>query len=167
MDSGSVPYSGRHLNPLFPLAADPSDKKDFRPLQAVQNFVADVRSKFDKPKPKSDVAVAVSAVAAATRANPPQSQNPSPAQSQSQAKGLIESLSKKGFLFAKTRPADESDRPSNPAAIITKEELGRGTWTFLHTLAVQYPKTPTKQQQKDVKTLVRHSVSPCYIAALL
>lgn len=167
MDSGPASHSGRRLNPLFPLAADPSEKKEFRPLQAVQNLVADVRSKFDKTKPKSDIAVAVSAVAAATRANPPQSQDPSPAQSQSQAKGLIESLSKKGFVLAKIRPADESDKPSNPAAIITKEELGRGTWTFLHTLAVQYPKIPTKQQQKDVKTLVRHSLSSCYLAALL
>ncbi|CAA2967255.1 FAD-linked sulfhydryl oxidase ERV1 [Olea europaea subsp. europaea] len=36
---------------------------------------------------------------------------------------------------------------------VTKEELGRATWTFLHTLAAQYPDKPTRQQKKDVKEL--------------
>ncbi|KAH6794944.1 Erv1/Alr family protein [Perilla frutescens var. hirtella] len=36
----------------------------------------------------------------------------------------------------------------------TKEELGRATWTFLHTLAAQYPEKPTRQQKKDVKELM-------------
>ncbi|KAL3621087.1 Flavin-linked sulfhydryl oxidase of the mitochondrial IMS [Castilleja foliolosa] len=36
----------------------------------------------------------------------------------------------------------------------TKEELGRATWTFLHTLAAQYPDKPTRQQKKDVKELM-------------
>jgi len=38
---------------------------------------------------------------------------------------------------------------------ISKEELGRGTWTFLHTLAAQWPQQPTRQQQKDLTSLVR------------
>ncbi|XP_068325373.1 FAD-linked sulfhydryl oxidase ERV1 [Pyrus communis] len=37
---------------------------------------------------------------------------------------------------------------------LTKEELGRSTWTFLHTLAAQYPDKPTRQQKKDVKELM-------------
>lgn len=37
---------------------------------------------------------------------------------------------------------------------VTKEELGRATWLFLHTLAAQYPERPTRQQQKDVKVLM-------------
>ncbi|KAA3463529.1 FAD-linked sulfhydryl oxidase ERV1-like protein [Gossypium australe] len=41
-----------------------------------------------------------------------------------------------------------------PAAPVTKEELGRATWTFLHTLAAQYPENPTRQQKKDVKELM-------------
>lgn len=38
---------------------------------------------------------------------------------------------------------------------VTKEDLGRATWTFLHTLAAQYPDDPTRQQKKDVKELVQ------------
>ncbi|XP_047315663.1 FAD-linked sulfhydryl oxidase ERV1 [Impatiens glandulifera] len=37
---------------------------------------------------------------------------------------------------------------------VAKEDLGRATWTFLHTLAAQYPDMPTRQQKKDVKELV-------------
>ncbi|KAL2513460.1 FAD-linked sulfhydryl oxidase ERV1 [Forsythia ovata] len=37
---------------------------------------------------------------------------------------------------------------------MTKEELGRATWTFLHTLAAQYPDKPTRQQKKDAKELM-------------
>ena len=32
--------------------------------------------------------------------------------------------------------------------------MGAATWTFLHTLAAQLPDHPSKQQQKDVKTLI-------------
>uniref|UniRef100_A0A803NNR2 Sulfhydryl oxidase n=1 Tax=Cannabis sativa TaxID=3483 RepID=A0A803NNR2_CANSA len=37
---------------------------------------------------------------------------------------------------------------------VSKEELGRATWTFLHTLAARYPDNPTRQQKKDVKELM-------------
>ncbi|KAG7672620.1 hypothetical protein Ndes2526B_g08853 [Nannochloris sp. 'desiccata'] len=40
------------------------------------------------------------------------------------------------------------------AAGITKEDIGRATWLFLHTLAAQYPERPTRQQRKDAKTLI-------------
>ncbi|XP_054787448.1 FAD-linked sulfhydryl oxidase ERV1 [Prosopis cineraria] len=40
------------------------------------------------------------------------------------------------------------------ATPVTKEELGKATWTFLHTLAAQYPDNPTRQQKKDVKELM-------------
>ncbi|KAM7479118.1 hypothetical protein LguiA_027331 [Lonicera macranthoides] len=40
------------------------------------------------------------------------------------------------------------------ATPVTKEELGRATWTFLHTLAAQYPDKPIRQQKKDVKELM-------------
>ncbi|XP_002976837.2 FAD-linked sulfhydryl oxidase ERV1 [Selaginella moellendorffii] len=37
---------------------------------------------------------------------------------------------------------------------VTREDLGRATWTFLHSLAAQYPDKPTRQQQKDVRELM-------------
>ncbi|KAL2652238.1 hypothetical protein R1flu_020366 [Riccia fluitans] len=46
---------------------------------------------------------------------------------------------------------------------VSKEELGRATWTFLHTLAAQFPDQPTKQQQRDVKELmaILTRIYPC------
>lgn len=43
---------------------------------------------------------------------------------------------------------------STAAAPTTKESLGRSTWTFLHTLAAQFPDKPSKSQRKDVERLV-------------
>ena len=43
---------------------------------------------------------------------------------------------------------------------VSREELGRATWLLLHTLAAQYPDRPSKQQKKDVTTLVRSHPSP-------
>ena len=40
----------------------------------------------------------------------------------------------------------------------SKEELGRATWTLLHTLAAQFPETPTYSQQKDAQQLVCQNV---------
>jgi len=36
----------------------------------------------------------------------------------------------------------------------TKEDLGRATWTFLHTFAAQYPDEPTRRQERDAKELI-------------
>ncbi|RWW28439.1 hypothetical protein GW17_00007082 [Ensete ventricosum] len=40
------------------------------------------------------------------------------------------------------------------AGPLTKEELGRATWTLLHAIAAQYPDQPTRQQKHDVKELL-------------
>ncbi|KAG2495687.1 hypothetical protein HYH03_006287 [Edaphochlamys debaryana] len=40
------------------------------------------------------------------------------------------------------------------AAATAKAEVGRATWTLLHTLAAQFPQKPSRQQQKDARTLV-------------
>ena len=37
---------------------------------------------------------------------------------------------------------------------VTREEVGRAAWTFLHTLAAQHPERPTRQQQRDARNLV-------------
>ncbi|XP_055835781.1 FAD-linked sulfhydryl oxidase ERV1 isoform X2 [Solanum dulcamara] len=48
----------------------------------------------------------------------------------------------------------ESTKKEKSSGPVTKEELGRATWTFLHTLGAQYPDKPTRQQRKDVKELM-------------
>lgn len=36
----------------------------------------------------------------------------------------------------------------------SKEQVGRATWTFLHTLAAQYPEHPTYRQKRDARNLI-------------
>ncbi|KAK4358531.1 hypothetical protein RND71_020760 [Anisodus tanguticus] len=50
--------------------------------------------------------------------------------------------------YSELTKQEKSDGP------VTKEELGRATWTFLHTVGAQYPDKPTRQQRKDVKELM-------------
>jgi FAD-linked sulfhydryl oxidase len=60
--------------------------------------------------------------------------------------------------------AAAAQRPHSSAPRqVTKEELGRATWTFLHTLAAQFPEHPSRQQQKDARTLmdVLTRIYPC------
>ncbi|PRQ22690.1 putative thiol oxidase [Rosa chinensis] len=52
------------------------------------------------------------------------------------------------------QPQDLINNKGKSAGPVTKEGLGRATWTFLHTLAAQYPDNPTRQQKKDVKELM-------------
>jgi len=37
---------------------------------------------------------------------------------------------------------------------VSKSELGRATWTLLHTVAAQYPEHPSRQQKQDAKHLI-------------
>lgn len=46
-----------------------------------------------------------------------------------------------------------------PAKPFSKEELGRATWTLLHTLAAQFPDHPTRQQKRDAKELSKSCAS--------
>ncbi|GMH45800.1 hypothetical protein BSKO_13763 [Bryopsis sp. KO-2023] len=50
---------------------------------------------------------------------------------------------------------------------VSKEDLGKGTWTLLHSIAAQYPDHPTKQQRKDVHDLIDilTRVYPCETCA--
>ncbi|KAL8264682.1 hypothetical protein R6Q59_022812 [Mikania micrantha] len=56
-----------------------------------------------------------------------------------------------------------TDLHTKQAGPVTREELGRATWTFLHTLGAQYPEKPTRQQKKDVKELMAiiSRIYPC------
>ncbi|KAL0547590.1 hypothetical protein IC582_017530 [Cucumis melo] len=56
--------------------------------------------------------------------------------------------------YPDTTSMQSIDITHKPAAPVTKEVLGRATWTFLHILAAQYPDHPTRQQKKDVKELM-------------
>ncbi|KAK3090644.1 hypothetical protein FSP39_013350, partial [Pinctada imbricata] len=44
---------------------------------------------------------------------------------------------------------------------LDKDELGRNTWSFLHTMAAYYPDKPSQNQQKDMSQLI-HLFSKFY-----
>lgn len=52
----------------------------------------------------------------------------------------------------KTSPSGDAD--ANSRAKTSKEDLGRATWTFLHTFAAQFPDEPTKRQERDARELI-------------
>ncbi|XP_068761723.1 FAD-linked sulfhydryl oxidase ALR-like [Montipora capricornis] len=46
----------------------------------------------------------------------------------------------------------EEDKVECP---LDREELGRSTWNFLHTMAAYYPENPTQQQQSDMFSFMK------------
>ncbi|EXB76676.1 FAD-linked sulfhydryl oxidase ERV1 [Morus notabilis] len=69
----------------------------------------------------------------------------------------ISSISHSSKLNPSTRNSSafqSHDVKGKTAGPVSKEELGRASWTFLHTLAARYPDKPTRQQKKDVKELM-------------
>ncbi|OWA52359.1 putative FAD-linked sulfhydryl oxidase ALR [Hypsibius exemplaris] len=48
----------------------------------------------------------------------------------------------------------EDPRPQRSDCPVDKDELGRNTWSFLHTMAARYPEKPTQEVQKDMTTFV-------------
>ncbi|KAI3339345.1 FAD dependent sulfhydryl oxidase [Ustulina deusta] len=47
------------------------------------------------------------------------------------------------------------------------EALGRSTWTLLHTIAANYPKSPSYREQSDLRTFmgVFSRLYPCWVCA--
>ena len=62
-------------------------------------------------------------------------------------------------LSVSTADSRRQQKPQAAPELVTREQLGRSTWVLLHTLAAQYPERPSKQQRKDVATLVCLHVS--------
>lgn len=47
-----------------------------------------------------------------------------------------------------------TQEPGNP----NKEELGRGTWMLLHSIAAKYPDKPSRSERRDIKNLVLNGI---------
>ena len=66
------------------------------------------------------------------------------------------------------KPDDNSEKiENNPNCPLDRDELGRNTWGFLHTMAAYYPEKPSEKQQKEARdffTLFSHFY-PCEICA--
>ncbi|ESW98831.1 putative FAD dependent sulfhydryl oxidase Erv1 [Ogataea parapolymorpha DL-1] len=47
------------------------------------------------------------------------------------------------------------------------EQLGRSTWTFLHSVAAKYPEQASEEQQEDMRTFLRvfGNIYPCWFCA--
>ncbi|AEO60204.1 hypothetical protein MYCTH_2309177 [Thermothelomyces thermophilus ATCC 42464] len=47
------------------------------------------------------------------------------------------------------------------------EQLGRSTWTLLHSIAATYPPRPTPKEQSDIKDFMRlfSKLYPCWVCA--
>ena len=56
------------------------------------------------------------------------------------------------FFQSKDNYFQEEDKVECP---LDREELGRSTWNFLHTMAAYYPENPTQQQQSDMFSFMK------------
>ncbi|KAF3908915.1 hypothetical protein AA313_de0208456 [Arthrobotrys entomopaga] len=58
-------------------------------------------------------------------------------------------------------PSERTDCPPDV------EQLGRSTWTLLHSLSATYPESPTPSQKSDMKSFlsILSRVYPCWVCA--
>merc|ERR1712060_752090 len=48
----------------------------------------------------------------------------------------------------------KSSMKKSPNCPLNKAQLGKNTWSFLHTMAAYYPEKPTVNDQKDMSTFI-------------
>ena len=60
-----------------------------------------------------------------------------------------------------------ADHPQRSDCPVNKDELGRNTWSFLHTMAATYPEKPSVEQQADMRSFVYlfSKFYPCWYCA--
>ena len=62
----------------------------------------------------------------------------------------------------------ESAQDGDKECPLDKDELGRNTWSMLHTMAAYYEETPSKKQQHEMKQFIRlfanfYPCEPCAV----
>jgi len=88
------------------------------------------------------------------------------------------SASWKALMKQKTKPSNNTSPITTPALDNSQlqslsdcppdvEQLGRSSWTLLHTVAASYPERPSIQQQQDASTFISSfsRLYPCYWCA--
>lgn len=89
-------------------------------------------------------------------------------QSQSGSGGSNSFANMFGATAGATAAANSIDTTNRPKDCPPdSEELGKATWTFLHTMAATYPDTPSSNQQSDMKTFlgIFSKIYPCWYCA--